>query len=255
TYGDTEGQDPLTIPSLLRDLSITRGEVDVKLSVIVPVYNERRTIERILGLVKSVPVDKEIIVVDDGSSDGTREILKKSFCDQTPFRVLLHQTNQGKGQAIRTGIAAAQGDAIIIQDADMEYDPMDYIPLLEAIQTHKVNVVYGSRFMNKHKVTYAWHRFVNWSLTAFTNVLYGSRLIDMETCYKLFRAETLRGFTLESKGFEIEVELTARTLKTRQRIVEVPISYSGRSFHEGKKIGWRDGVRALGSLIRYRFTR
>ena len=223
-----------------------------KLSVIVPVYNEVDTLRTIVEHVREVPVEKEVLIVDDGSTDGTRGVLK-SFEGQPGIRVILHDRNHGKGRAIRTGIASAVGDAIIIQDADLEYDPMDYLPLLAAMEKTGANVVYGSRFLGKKLVTSPWHRAVNWFLTVVTNVLYGSRLTDMETCYKLFRADTLRALPPCSDGFEIEVELSARTLLNNERIVEVPVSYKGRSYHEGKKIGWKDGVKALLLLVRSRF--
>ena len=223
----------------------------MKLSVIIPVYNEVRTIREIIIVVASVPTPKEIIVVDDGSTDGTRKILASLVVPG--LRVIYQDRNQGKGSAIRRGIAEATGDAIIIQDADLEYDPMDYLPLLRALVSGSADVIYGSRFLGKKSVTAPWHRFVNFFLTELTNLLYGCRLTDMETCYKLYRTETLRSIPLHSNGFEIEVELTAKTLRSGRRIQELPISYKGRSFHDGKKIGWRDGVRAVRELVRYRF--
>ncbi len=223
----------------------------MKLSVIIPVFNENKTMHRILEIIRSVPVEKEIIVVDDGSTDGTRDILKSQPQDGK-VRVILHERNQGKGSAVRTGIREAKGDAIIIQDADLEYDPMDYPLLLDAMRKTDADVVYGSRFLGKKKVTSFWHRLVNGFLTVLTNILFGSHLTDMETCYKLFRSSLLKEIPLYSTGFEIEVELTVKTLKKGAKIVEVPISYKGRSFHEGKKIGWRDGVKAVVSLLKYR---
>ena len=223
------------------------------LSVIVPVYNEKDTIEKILKLIQAVPVDKEIIVVDDGSVDGTQAVLRDKFSGQTGLRTIFHDKNGGKGKAIRTGIAAASGDAVIIQDADLEYDPMDYLKLLEGLEKSGADVVYGSRFLQKKNVTASWHRFVNFFLTAVTNLLFFSSLTDMETCYKLFRAPLIKRLDLKSDGFEIEVELTAKILKLKEKISEVPISYKGRSFHEGKKIGWRDGIKALFHIFYYRF--
>lgn len=225
-----------------------------KLSVIVPVYNEKSTIDRIIRVVQLVPVKKEIVIVDDGSTDGTRELVRQRFVGQDGFKVIFHEKNQGKGAAVRTGIGAASGDAVIIQDADLEYDPMDYLPLIQALEKDGASVVYGSRFMGKKKVTSGWHRAVNFFLTWLTNILFSSRLSDMETCYKLFRSKIIKGIRLESNGFEIEVELTAKILKSGERIVEVPVSYKGRSFHEGKKIGWRDGIKAVSTLIYYRFS-
>lgn len=224
-----------------------------KLSVIVPVYNEQHTILKIVEAIQASLVPKEIVLVDDGSTDGTRELIRSHFSGREGFKVIFHENNQGKGRAVRTGIRAATGQAIIIQDADLEYDPSDYLILLKALEEGPEKVVYGSRFLRKQKVTSSWHRFVNYFLTAFTNLLFGSYLTDMETCYKLFSAEALRGLTLESSGFEIEVELTAKALKSGLKIREVPISYKGRSFHEGKKIGWLDGFKAMVALVRYRF--
>lgn len=225
----------------------------MKLSVLIPVYNEKNTIEKIVQVIRAVPVEKEIILVDDGSSDGTREIIRRLFSNQSDVKVIFHEANAGKGRAIQTGIAAASGDTVIIQDADLEYDPKDYPRLLRAMEENRVNVVYGSRFLGGVKVTAWWHRSVNYFLTLLTNVLYGSRLTDMETCYKLIKTGTLRDITIESSGFEIEAELSAKLLKMKERILEVPISYKGRSYHQGKKIGWRDGVQAIFTLFYYRF--
>jgi len=226
----------------------------VKLSVIVPVFNENSTIDRVIDIIRSVPVPKEIIVVDDGSTDGTRERLRNRAAI-LDMRILFHEKNQGKGGAVRTGIQAATGDVVIIQDADMEYDPMDYLSLLAAMHQSGASVVYGSRFMQNKKVTSFWHRGVNFFLTALTNLLFGSHLTDMETCYKLFRTSVLKAIQLNSNGFEIEVEMTVKLLKRGEKIIESPISYKGRSFHEGKKIGWKDGFRAVAALWRYRFGR
>lgn len=225
----------------------------MKLSVVVPVYNEAGTIERILRIIQSIPVSKEIIVIDDGSVDGTREVLKQKFSNDSAFHVIFHEKNYGKGRAIRTGIAAAAGDAVIIQDADLEYDPNDYIPLLAVLEREGSDVVYGSRFLGKKRVTAVWHQAVNQFLTQLTNLLFGSRLTDMETCYKLFRTDFLKSLPLKTDGFEIEVELTTSVLKKYKNITEIPISYKGRAFHEGKKIGWRDGVKAVWMIFYYRF--
>ena len=224
-----------------------------KLSVIIPVFNERNTVMKILDLIRAVPFPKEMVIVDDGSTDGTREILQSRVTGQKDCVVLFHERNQGKGAAIRTGIGSISGDAVIIQDADMEYDPEDFLKLLKPLTENRSRIVYGSRFLGRKKVTTSWHRFINYFLTAFTNWIYGSDLSDMETCYKLFLSEVLRGLSLESSGFEIEVELTAKALRSGEKILEVPISYKGRSFHEGKKIGWIDGFKALAALVRYRF--
>ena len=227
----------------------------MKLSVIIPVFNEKNTIAALIAQVRAVPVEKEIVLVDDGSNDGTRELLKERFLNEPGVRVFFHEKNKGKGSAVRTGIREADGDALIIQDADLEYNPGDYKTLLETLDRLQANVVYGSRFMGKKGVTTPWHYFVNYFLTFLTNLLFSSQLTDMETCYKLFRADVLKKLPLRSEGFEIEVELTARTLLAGEKIIEVPISYKGRAFHEGKKIGWKDGFKAVAQLFRYRFGR
>ena len=224
------------------------------LSVVMPVFNERNTVQKIVQAVQAVPLKKEIIIVDDGSTDGTRELIRQRFAGQQGFNVIFHEKNKGKGAAIRTGIGAASGDVLIIQDADLEYDPMDYLPLVQALEKNGVNVVFGSRFMAGKRVTSPWHRAVNYLLTALTNALYGSRLTDMETGYKLFRTRTLKDLSLSSDGFEIEVELTAKALKTGEKILEIPVSYKGRSYHEGKKIGWKDGIKAVASIWKFRFS-
>ena len=227
----------------------------MKLSIIVPVYNENRTIRRVLEEIQAVPIDKEIIIVDDGSTDGTRQILAQDKANHSGLRVILHEQNMGKGKAIRSGIVEAAGDLVIIQDADLEYRPMDYLALVDAIAREGAHVVYGSRFLGKKGVTSPWHRAVNFALTCLTNVLFGTRLTDMETCYKLYPSSVLKGLTLVSDGFEIEAELTAKVLKQGVRISEVPISYQGRTYHEGKKIGWRDGLRTVWALFKYRLSR
>ena len=224
-----------------------------KLSVIVPVYNEKDTILKVLDIIHDVPVEKEIVVVDDGSKDGTTELLTGRFSGKDDFKVSFHEKNLGKGSAIRTGICRATGGMIIIQDADLEYNPFDYLPLIEKMRRTGAAAVYGSRFLGKKRVTSGWHRGVNGFLTWLTNLLYGASLSDMETCYKLFRADFLKSLDLRSTNFEIEVELTAKTLKAGQKIIEIPIAYKGRAFHEGKKIGWKDGVEALFRIFYYRF--
>lgn len=224
----------------------------MKLSVIIPVYNEKNTVTKIIDVVRSVGVDKEIIIIDDGSTDGTREIIS-ALRPSADLKVILHDRNYGKGRAIRTGISAATGDAVIIQDADLEYNPMDFLKLLSAMETSGAGVVYGSRFLGKRGVTAPLHRLVNFFLTWLTNILFSSRLTDMETCYKMMRSNIAKKLDLRSDGFEIEVELTYKILKLKEKIVEVPVSYKGRSIREGKKICWKDGVIAVWKLLRYRF--
>lgn len=222
-----------------------------KLSVIIPVYNEKQTIQDIIKLIKLVNLPKEIIIVDDGSTDGTRKILKPIKPSST-LKVFYHTKNQGKGMAIRTGIKYATGDFSIIQDADLEYDPQDYFKLLKPIKDGKAEVVYGSRFTGEHRNMFYWHWIANRTLTLITNILYNSTLSDMETCYKVFPTKLLQSLPLKSKRFEFEPEVTARVLKQGIRIYEVPISYAGREYHQGKKITWKDGLVALFTLFRYR---
>ena len=228
----------------------------MKLSVIVPVYNEERTVREILDKILSVSVDKEIIIVDDGSTDKTRERLI-DYSDKIgkagQIRIVTHDKNLGKGSAVRTAIEFIQGDLAIIQDADLEYEPVEYTRLIDAIKYENAGLVYGSRFLGKKHVTSRFHRFANWVLTFLTNILYGSNLTDMPTCYKLFKAELLKNLKLKSNGFTIDAEITAKLLKKGVKIPEVPISYRGRSYHEGKKITWKDGFAIMATLIKYRF--
>ncbi len=227
----------------------------MKLSIVMPVFNERNTIKEILRRVRQVDLgdlEREIIIVDDGSTDGTRDILAMEENSMT--RVIYHPENRGKGAAVRTGFAAATGDLILIQDADLEYDPEDYPKLLEPVLKGKAQVVYGSRFTGPRKNMLFWHFVGNRFLALVTNILYNTTLSDMETCYKLFTREALEGIELKSDQFDIEPEITAKILKKRIRIYEVPISYTGREMEEGKKISWRDGIPALWALIKYRFT-
>jgi glycosyltransferase involved in cell wall biosynthesis len=227
----------------------------MKLSVIMPVYNEAATVEEIVRRVLAEAHEKELIIVDDGSGDGTREILARlEQAQPNRIRVILHERNRGKGAAVRTGLAEATGDILLIQDADLEYDPSDYGVLLEPIESGQADVVYGSRFLGVHRAFLFWHMVGNKLLTFVTNVLYNATLTDMETCYKAIRAEFIRGVRLRSNTFDIEPEITAKLLKRKARLYEVPIHYYGRDFTEGKKIHWYDGFRAIWSLVKYRFV-
>lgn len=220
----------------------------------MPVYNEKATIATILEQVAATPFDKQIIIVDDCSTDGTRELLQDELIPKYPeAMLLLHERNQGKGMAIRTGLAAVTGDYVLIQDADLEYDPADYERLMAPIQAGKAQVVYGSRFIGEHRNMFFHHWVGNWLLTLITNVLYNTTLSDMETCYKVWPAPLIKALPLRANRFDFEPEVTAKVLKRGVRIYEVPVSYAGREYHEGKKITWRDGISALWSLIIYRF--
>jgi glycosyltransferase involved in cell wall biosynthesis len=219
----------------------------------MPVYNERATIEEIILRVLSVPLRVQLIVVDDGSIDGTRPALEE-LQRRHGFTLLLQDRNQGKGAALRRGFERVSGDLVVIQDADLEYSPEDYPQLIELICQGRADVVYGSRFLGRHRVFLFTHYLGNRFLTLLTNVLYNTMLTDMETCYKAMRVEVLRSFELRSNGFGIEPELTAKIFKRDYRVYEVPITYDGRSYEEGKKITWRDGVVALWVLLKYRFT-
>ena len=225
-----------------------------RLSVIVPVFDERSTVAEIVRRMRvvDIPLDLEIIVVDDGSGDGTREVLRQ-LADST-VRVLNHPTNRGKGAAVRTGLEHVSGDLVLVQDADLEYDPEDWPKLLAPVLRGKAKVVYGSRFTGERRNMLFLHWIGNRFLSLVTNVLYNTTLSDMETCYKLFDSHVLDGMTLRADRFEFEPEITAKVLKRGIRIYEVPISYAGREFHEGKKITWRDGIVALWTLVKYRFV-
>jgi glycosyltransferase involved in cell wall biosynthesis len=223
------------------------------LSVVMPVYNERDTIESMVARVMAVPgIRVELIVVDDGSKDGTTDILR-GLQAQFGFKLLLKE-NGGKGSALRRGFKEVTGDLVVIQDADTEYSPEEFPDLIELICQGRADVVYGSRFLGRHRVFLFTHYLGNLFLTLLTNVLYNTMLTDMETCYKAMRVEVLRSFSLESDGFGIEPELTAKIFKRDYRVYEVPITYDGRGYDEGKKITWRDGVVALWVLLKYRFT-
>lgn len=220
-------------------------------SIVIPVYNERETIQEIVKRVQAVGVHEEIVIVDDYSIDGTREVLRE-LEKQDDIRVFMHGYNRGKGAALRTAFAEVEGDVVMIQDADLEYSPEDYPKLLAPIQRGEADVVYGSRFLeNAHQDPSMVHRFGNWLLTASSNLVTGQRLTDMETCYKVFRRDALRGMTLRENRFGFEPEITAKLARRRCRIVERPVSYAGRGYEEGKKIGVRDGLRALWCILRY----
>jgi glycosyltransferase involved in cell wall biosynthesis len=226
---------------------------DPKLSVVMPAYNERGTIEEMIRRVLVIKVRIELIVVDDGSTDGTRELLV-ALQRELGFVLLLQPKNAGKGSALRRGFAAVTGDLVVIQDADLEYSPEEFPELIELICEGRADVVYGSRFLGRHRVFLFTHYLGNCLLTLLTNVLYNTMLTDMETCYKVMRTSVLRSMTLRSDGFGIEPELTAKIFKRGYRVYEVPITYDGRNYEEGKKITWRDGVVALWVLLKYRFT-
>ena len=222
----------------------------MKLSVVIPVYNEKDTVMQVIEKVAETPFDKEIILVDDCSSDGTTEILKK--LDREGTRVFFHEKNQGKGAALRTGFAEAEGDIILIQDADLEYTPDDYPLLLKPILDGRADVVYGSRFQGGvHRCHLFWHYVVNKSLTTFSNMLTNINLTDMETCYKVFRKDVVKQLKIASNRFGVEPEITAKVAQMRCRIYEVPISYFGRDYAEGKKIGWKDGVQAIWCILKF----
>lgn len=242
----------------------------MRLSVVVPVYNEMDTIAEILRRVRAVnlsvsvgfrsegssavEVEREIVVVDDGSTDGTRALLRR-LNEDAETMVLYHEQNQGKGAAVRTGLEHASGDIVLIQDADLEYDPRDYPALLQPILENRSEVVYGSRFRGgPTRAMFFWHMVGNRFLTFVTNVLYDSILSDMETCYKVFTREVAEQLDLQAAGWGFDPEITAQILKLGYRIYEVPITYTGREFEEGKKIGWRDGLTVLWTLLKYRFT-
>lgn len=224
----------------------------MKLSVIIPVYNERENLLKVIEKVEKVPIEKEIIAIDDCSTDGSREILKNL---ENRIKVIYHSKNQGKGMAIRSGLKRVSGDLVIIQDADLEYNPQDYLKLLPPIMEGKAEVVYGSRFLGEPKNFSFLFYWGNRFLTLITNLLYGSHLTDMETCYKLFKTRILKNLNLKAKGFEFEPEITAKLLRRHIPIYEAPISYQGRRYSGGKKITWRDGFPALWTLIKYRFIK
>ncbi len=226
----------------------------MKLSIVIPVYNERASIKDVVHRVEAVDYDKEIILIDDCSTDGSREILEE-YKDRSGFHVLFHARNRGKGAALRTGFSHATGDVIVIQDADLEYDPTDYPVLLKPIIDGRADVVYGSRFLGgPHRVLFYWHSVGNKFLTTLSNMFTNLNLTDMETGYKVFSKKVIDSITLKCDRFGFEPEITSKIARKNFRVYEVPISYSGRDYSEGKKITWKDGMAALWFIIRFRFS-
>jgi glycosyltransferase involved in cell wall biosynthesis len=239
---------------VLRRLGIYPMPPGLLLSVVVPVFNEKETLPEILRRIRAVPIPKEIILVDDGSTDGTREVLA-GLEGQADLRIVLHERNQGKGAALRTGFAQARGDIVLIQDADLEYDPVEYPQLIQPIVQGVADVVFGSRFLTEgpHRVLYFWHSVANRLLTTLSNMFTDLNLTDMETCYKVFRREVIQEITptLKQNRFGIEPELTAKVARRKYRVYEIGISYFGRTYAEGKKIGLRDALKAVWCIVRY----
>ena len=227
----------------------------MKLSIVIPVYNEEATLAEIVRRVQATPYDKELIIVDDASRDRSREILRELVKEYNNIRPFFHDRNQGKGAALRTGFSQVTGDVVLIQDADLEYNPTDYPELLKPIERGVADVVYGSRLVGAapHRVLFFWHYVGNKMVTTLSNMFTNLNLTDMETCYKVFKAEVLKNITIKSDRFGVEPELTAKISRQRCRVYEVPISYDGRDYSEGKKITWKDGIAALYYIIRFRF--
>lgn len=230
----------------------------MKLSIIIPVYNERDTVAIILQKVLAIQlenIEKEVLVVDDGSDDGTKEILRgiQKNCSCAPLQVFYHLQNRGKGAAVSTALSQVAGDIVIIQDADLEYDPEDYPVLIMPILKYEADAVYGTRFSGIHRAFMFWHYLANKGLTLATNLLFDSMISDMEVGYKAFRTEIIKSIKINARGFDFEPEVTAKILKKKVKLFEVPITYSGRDYSEGKKITWKDGFKALWTLLKYRF--
>jgi glycosyltransferase involved in cell wall biosynthesis len=277
-----EGMNPVDVPEVeaerrewllrllgepvCRKLGIYRLPDDLVVSVVIPVYNERGTIHEILRQVRATPLKKQIILVDDCSRDGTTEELRRLQAEEPDLTVAFHERNRGKGAALRTGFARATGQIVIVQDADLEYDPSEYLKLIQPIVEGKADVVYGSRFIGEsHRVLNFWHSMANKFLTLLSNMFTHLNLTDMEVCYKVFRREVIQGITLRSDRFGFEPEVTAKVARflvpplqgrpaRRCRVYEMPVSYNGRDYSEGKKIGWKDGVQALYCIVRYAFA-
>ena len=252
--------DPQTAaPGTATRAVVAAAPDDFLLSVVMPVYNEEQTLREIVDAVQAVPVRKELVLVDDGSKDRSREILAELEREHDNVRVVLHERNQGKGAALKTGFSNARGSVVVIQDADLEYDPQDYPTLLEPILVGEADVVYGSRFLvdarDPGRERDQFHHYLgNRFLTFFSNLFTALNLTDMETCYKCFRREVLDDIVIKSRRFTVEPELTAKVARKPVRIFEVPIRYHGRGYSEGKKIGWRDGVSAMWAIVKYKFV-
>ncbi len=251
----TSRNDLVEKNEILRQVCETFG-TGFLLSVVIPVFNEIRTLEKVLDRVRAVGVPMEIVLVDDGSTDGSRELLKRLAEQDSMLRVFEHETNRGKGAALKTGFEQAKGEIVVIQDADLEYDPRDYVKLLKPFVDAEADVVFGSRYLvgDYARVHQFYHRAGNRLLTLWSNLFTGLTLTDMETCYKVFRREALDKITIRSRRFTVEPELTAKVARLKLRMFEVPISYCGRDYGQGKKITWRDGFSALWAVVKFRFV-